>query len=204
MKSQHLTIEVADVRHQCPTEHLEQQRHRVIVVPAVYGIPAYTALRLVAFATSGAVLGDTLGSEPSPGTVTGGASWQDLLGLLPPYGFHGTSVTVCTDTSVCLPDDTTWPLSNVAIWQSDKGETPTVMISDAMQDLVGFTFDPAQGSTERFRVHDTSRFASSGPLIMPDGRTGSRSRARTSRLRPTPRVTSVSSQPIRRVCPTAG
>jgi hypothetical protein len=143
----------------------------VVIVPAIYGTPVYTSLRLIAFATSGAVLGDTLVSEPSPGTVTGGPSWQDLLDLLPPYGFHGISVTVCTDTSVCLPDDTTWPLSNVAIWQSDKGEAPTVMVSDAMQDLVGYTFDPAQGFTERFRVHDANRTASSGPLIMPDGHT---------------------------------
>ena len=46
-----------------------------IIVPAVYSIPAYTSLRLIAFATSGAVLGDVLVSEPSPGTVSGEATW---------------------------------------------------------------------------------------------------------------------------------
>jgi hypothetical protein len=46
----------------------------VIIVPAINGIPAYTSLRLIAFATGAAVLGDTLVSEPSPGTVTGGGA----------------------------------------------------------------------------------------------------------------------------------
>ncbi|MDH6146410.1 hypothetical protein OKW46_000332 [Paraburkholderia sp. WSM4179] len=135
-----------------------------IIVPAVYSIPAYTSLRLVAFATSGAVLGDVLVSEPSPGTVTG--DW------LPPWSFDVPSEPPsCTDFSVCLPTDTGWPLSDVAIWQSDKGEPPTVMVSDALQDVVGYTFEPAQGFTERFRVHDANRRVSSGPLILPDGHT---------------------------------
>lgn len=143
-----------------------------IIVPAVYSTSVYTSLRLVAFSTSGAVLGDTLVMEPTPGTVSGGTSWHDLLDLLPPWGFDTPSgPPSCTDFSVCLPDDTTWPLSNVAIWQSDKGEAPTVMVSDARQDLVGYTFDPAQGFTERFRVHDANRVASTGPLILPDGHT---------------------------------
>lgn len=135
-----------------------------IIVPAVYSIPAYTSLRLAASATSGAVLGDVLVSEPSPGTVTG--DW------LPPWSFDVPSEPPsCTDFSVCLPTDTSWPLSDVAIWQSDKGEPPTVMVSDALQDVVGYTFDPAQGFTERFRVHDANRRVSSGPLILPDGHT---------------------------------
>lgn len=143
-----------------------------IIVPAVYGTPAYTSLRLIAFASSGAVLGDSLVSEPTPGTVSGEATWQDLLDLLPPWGFDAPSQPLsCTDFSVCLPDDTTWPLSNVAIWQSNKGEEPTVVVSDARQDVVGYTFEPTQGFTERFRVHDSNRVASSGPLILPDGHT---------------------------------
>ena len=77
----------------------------------------------------------------------------------------------CTDLSLCLPDDTTWPLSNVAIWQSTQGRNADRHGSDARQDVVGYTFDPAQGFTERFRVHDSNRLASSGPLILPDGHT---------------------------------
>ncbi|MFM0053804.1 outer membrane protein assembly factor BamB family protein [Caballeronia grimmiae] len=143
-----------------------------IIVPAVYSTSVYTSLRLVAFSTSGAVLGDSLVMEPPPGTVSGGTSWHDLLDLLPPWGFDTPSgPPSCADFSVCLPDDTTWPLSNVAIWQSDKGEAPTVMVSDARQDLVGYTFDPTHGFTERFRIHDANRVASTGPLILPDGHT---------------------------------
>lgn len=143
-----------------------------VMVPAIYATSLSTSLRLVAFSTSGTVLGDAFISEPSPGTVSSDGDWASLLDLLPPFvhGFQGQPSS-CTDASVCLPADTTWPLSNVAIWQSNKGETPTIIASDAKQDVVGYTFDPAQGFIERFRVHDPDRLASSGPLVLPDGHT---------------------------------
>jgi hypothetical protein len=45
-----------------------------VIVPVLYPLPAGTALRLMAFSTGGAVLGDTLVSQRQPGTVT--SSWD--------------------------------------------------------------------------------------------------------------------------------
>ena len=146
-----------------------------IIVPAVYGIPAYTSLRLIAFSTSGAVLGDSLVWTPTAGTVTGGGSWgdflDDLLNLLPSLGFRAHSTNGCTDFSICLPDDTGWPLPGVAVWQKGKGDTPTVMVSNGLQDTVGYAFDPAHGFTELFRVRDAKRSLASAPTVLPDGHT---------------------------------
>jgi hypothetical protein len=148
-----------------------------IIVPAIYGNPVYTSLRLIAFSTSGAVLGDTLAWEPSPGTVTdSGGDYSFLPSLCgDAFCFYGKNPNPqplpCTDFSVCLPEDTTWPLPGVAIWQNPRGETPTVMVSNGLQDTVGYTFDPAHGFTERFRVHDTKRSLASAAVVLPDGHT---------------------------------
>lgn len=147
-----------------------------IIVPAVYGIPPYyTSLRLIAFSTSGAVLGDTFVWEPSPGTVTDSGGDYSFLPSLCGYVicFYGKAPPPlpCTDFSVCLPKDTDWPLPGVAIWQNPRGDTPTVMVSNGLQDTVGYTFDPAQGFTERFRVHDTKRNLASAAVVLPDGHT---------------------------------
>lgn len=141
-----------------------------IIVPAIYGNPVYTSLRLIAFSTSGAVLGDTFVWEPSPGTVTGSGDGF-FCGLVPCFYGKVPPPLPCTDFSVCLPEDTDWPLPGVAIWQSGKGETPTVMVSNGLQDTVGYTFDPAHGFTERFRVQDTKRNLASAPVVLPDGHT---------------------------------
>ena len=101
-----------------------------IIVPAVYGMPVYTSLRLIAFSSSGAVLGDSMVWELPSGDVTstGTGFFESILDALP--AFSGVGSPPCTDYSVCLPADIGWPLPGVAIGQSRRGDTPTVMVSN--------------------------------------------------------------------------
>jgi hypothetical protein len=75
----------------------------------------------------------------------------------------------CRDFSVCLPDDVGAPQPGIAIWQNPAGGAPSVVVSDGKLDTVGYTFDPARGFAESFRVHDTRRTTAAGPMVLPDG-----------------------------------
>ena len=46
-----------------------------------------------------------------------------------------------------------------------------MVVTDGFLDTVGYTFDPARGFVETFRVHDTNRTRASAPVILPDGHT---------------------------------
>ena len=45
------------------------------------------------------------------------------------------------------------------------------MVSNGLQDTVGYIFDPAHGFTETFRVRDAKRVLASAPMVLPDGHT---------------------------------
>jgi hypothetical protein len=132
----------------------------------------YTEWHLIAFSTNGQVLGDIVVVQAVGGDITtvpfcDNYGWlRDLLcgGFrVPSEPFH------CTDFSVCLPDDTDGPQPGVAVWQNPQGGTPIVVVSDGRLDTVGYTFDPASGFAESFRVHDTRRIAASAPVVLHDG-----------------------------------
>lgn len=45
------------------------------------------------------------------------------------------------------------------------------MVSNGLQDTVGYSFFPGPGFTERFLVHDDKRSLASAPVVLPDGHT---------------------------------
>lgn len=138
----------------------------VIMVPITSTIPNTGAYEthLIAFSTTGQVMGDVAVGYESP-ELTGGIdiSWDDILGLLPPYGF----------TSQPVPGRKfLWPQPTVALFTYAGGGTPFIIVADALQDLVGYTFSNFTFQ-EVFRVHDEGafRFFGSTPLVTPDGHT---------------------------------
>lgn len=146
----------------------------IVLALALY----WTDWHLVAFSsTNGQVLADTVivhhtGGEviQAPFCAGCGGFWHDLLCggaigfCVPSEPFH------CTDFSMCLPDDS-GPRPGIAVWQDPhpQGSLPTVVVSDGNQDTVGYVFDPVQGFTESFRVHDGDSKGTSPPMVLADG-----------------------------------
>ncbi|HKP27050.1 MAG TPA: hypothetical protein VJV39_24480 [Dongiaceae bacterium] len=137
-----------------------------IMVPITDVIPntgAYET-RLIAFSTTGQVIGDVMVAYESP-TLTGGPdlSWDDILDLLPPYGF----------TSQPVPERKfLWPQPTVALFTYAGGGTPFIIVASNLQDLVGYTFSNLTFQ-EVFRVHEDGdfRYFGSTPMVTPDGHT---------------------------------
>ena len=138
----------------------------VIMVPITDTVPntGVYETHLVAFSTMGQVIGDVVVGYESP-TLTGGPdiSWDDILDLLPPYGFSSPAGTVRKFL---------WPQPTVALFTYAGGGTPFIIVASNLQDLVGYTFSNLTFQ-EVFRVHDEGdlRFFGSTPLVTPDGHT---------------------------------
>ena len=123
---------------------------------------------LIAFSTSGGVLAETKAEAYVP-TVSGGwgvSTWRTMTCLIPivglpacvPHGFEAPGQPIES------------PPSGVGVFTYAGGGTPWVILSDYMQDLVGYTFN-GQAFYENFRVHTKDYLLRSGPMILPDGHT---------------------------------
>lgn len=123
---------------------------------------------LIAFSTSGGVLAETKAQVFVP-TVTGGwgvSTWRTMTCLIPiiglpacvPHGFEAPGHPIES------------PPSGVGVFTYAGGGTPWVILSDYMQDLIGYTFN-GQAFYENFRVHTKDYLLRSGPMILPDGHT---------------------------------
>jgi hypothetical protein len=142
----------------------------VLMVTANYRRPLYGGydVRLIAFSTTGGVLADQVVTSYVP-TTTGGwgrPSWQTWMCLFPP------TVPVCLGG---MPFEhgilsLTPPPPGVGIFTYQGGGTPFIMVSDHIQDLVGYTFT-GNSFIERFRVHEKDRYMRSTPTILPDAHT---------------------------------
>jgi hypothetical protein len=134
--------------------------------------------RLVAFSSDGQVLGETVVTKIQDGTITtvpfcdqGGFFVDILCGRIGQFHGRPPDPLPCTNFSLCLPSDTDGPPPGIAVWQNPLGGTPSVVVTDGFLDTVGYTFDPAKGFVETFRVHDINRTRASAPVILPDGHT---------------------------------
>ncbi|HEV8392329.1 MAG TPA: hypothetical protein VGQ35_20915 [Dongiaceae bacterium] len=138
----------------------------VIMVPIAYPntVGGGYETHLVAFSTTGQVIGDAKVGYASP-TVTGGPGfdWGDILDLLPPYGFSSPAAPARKFL---------WPQPTAALFTYAGGGTPFIIVADGFQDLVGFTFS-GMVFQEIFRVHDEAdlRVIGSTPMVTPDGHT---------------------------------
>ncbi len=129
---------------------------------------------LIAFAApDGAVVADTVIVPDVGGPITTPGFCDSLPWWLPLCGFgfrvHSTPPPPCSDFSVCLPDGTGPPTPGVAVRQDRNGRSAFLVVTDGLQDTVGYVLDPAQGFIERFREHDAKRVVTTPPLITTDG-----------------------------------
>jgi len=125
-----------------------------VMVTAIYRnqVTGGYEVRLIAFATTGQVLGD---QKVTTVVQTVSGSPECPLGLLCFEFKHGVqSLTMTTP--------------GIGIFTLQGGGTPHVVVSDGLKDLVGYTFDGAK-FIERWRVHDDNYFLRSTPTILPDG-----------------------------------
>src|SRR5262249_7956934 len=134
-----------------PVNILRPAGQEVLIVPVVYRVLSTTEVWILAFSNTGGFLGDAMVTRTQDEIVGVKPDW------LPPVHFeHGVR-----------PDPAGFP--SVAISQ---GGTGSIMVSDRMHNLVGYTFatDGTKGQfTERFRVKDKQLFFT--PMVMFDGRT---------------------------------
>jgi hypothetical protein len=139
-----------------------------VMVPAIYQAnhPGYD-VRLIAFSPSGALMGDTVVTTFVPEATGGSALWGEILDALPPYGFQGDPVDK-SDRAEYLPQGTLLPMAGVAIYTLPGGGTPWVIVSDQLNDVVGYTFYPDGRFIENTRLHDTGRRMRSAPAVLPD------------------------------------
>jgi hypothetical protein len=169
---QHSTL-VGDSRGDAnaPPNTMKVNGEEFVVAVAFY----YWEWHLIAFAApDGAVVADTVIVPFVGGVITqiplGFCDslpwWLPLCGV----GFHVPSIPFhCTDFSVCLPDGTGPPTPGVAVRQDRNGRSAFLVVTDGLQDTVGYVLDPAQGFVERFREHDAKRVVTTPPLITTDG-----------------------------------
>jgi hypothetical protein len=143
-----------------------------IIVPVVYRSPVAKDVRLVAFSTSGVVLGDqpvTIGSSPE---VTGGSGAPDWLVYCYAFtwyfpGFCLTAAAVNGDfefTQDAHPIPLYGagiPLPGVAIRPGLQGGPPLVMVTDGRHDKVAYAFSVQTGfSASRY----TQRQSHNAPM----------------------------------------
>lgn len=128
-----------------------------VIVPVVYRTFG-REYHVVAFpARGGAPVGARVSYIPDEIAASGWEPW-DWLGVKFEHGMLGDPIA--------LPG-----LPLVAIYTYPGGGTPWIMASDRVHDVVGLTFDPAQGFYERFRVRDANRAMLSAPSVLPDAHT---------------------------------
>jgi len=145
--------------------------NEAVIIAATYPHGAGSAghdIYLIAFSTAGGVLAETKAQVFVP-TVSGGwgvGTWRTMTCLIPIIGLpacvpHGF-------TAPGQPIDS--PPSNVGIFTYAGGGTPWVILSDHMQDLIGYTFT-GDAFYENFRIHTKDYLLRSGPMVLPDGHT---------------------------------
>jgi outer membrane protein assembly factor BamB len=139
----------------------------VVIVPS--GNSDSTFLTAIS-GDNGAVLAHQLVTRQPPPTVTGGASYEDILcEIVQIGGACGFSLTLPgSPQQDRLPKGLKKPFPAAAVFSPAGGGAPLVHVSDGFHDLVGYSFT-GSAFEERFRVHDDQRFLSAAPLGWPDG-----------------------------------
>ena len=150
-----------------PPNILKMGGSDVVIVPS--GNSDSTFLTAIS-GDNGAVLAHQLVTRQPPPTVTGGASYEDILcEIVQIGGACGFSTTVPgAPQQDRLPKGIKKPFPAAAIFSPPGGGAPLVHVSDGFHDLVGYSFT-GNAFEERFRVHDDKRILTAAPLGWPDG-----------------------------------
>jgi hypothetical protein len=139
----------------------------LVIVPAVYR-GSSIKVRLLAFSTSGALVLDQLATTVQPRVV--GYSDASSACYVPVAAhfcalMEGVSFPATDGASgrnITVP-----AFPGVGIFTNPQGGTPFILLSDRMQDLVGFVLSGG-AFVETFRLHDDDRYMRSAPAILPD------------------------------------
>jgi hypothetical protein len=144
----------------------------VLMVPAIseftYG--SGHAVRLLAYSTSGGLLANQAVTTFNPPVYggSGAEDWQVYACIMPPFLACGAAIT----GGYTPPPGKSFtpPPPGPALFKSAGGAAPLVLVSDHIQDLVGYTFS-GNSFTETFRVHEDGFYMRSPPVALPDGHT---------------------------------
>ena len=138
-----------------------------VIVPAVYR-GGSIKVHLLAFSTSGALVLDQLVTTVTPRVVgysdANSACYVPLAApfcaLMDGMGFPASDGA--DSRSIKVP-----AFPGVGVFTNPQGGTPFILLSDRMQDLVGFVLSGG-AFVETFRLHDDYRYMRSAPAILPD------------------------------------
>lgn len=136
-----------------------------IIVPHLYPTYGGHAVHLVAFSTAGGVLSDhnvtTVRDE-----ITSSVDWESFIPSL--NRWFGLKDTVLETQPNQVPADATLGMPRVGVYAFGGGE-PIVVVADAYENLVGYSFTPWDGFRELFRKHLTrGAIHMSAPVILGD------------------------------------
>ncbi len=138
----------------------------VIMVPATQYTSFGSVYSVIAFSPDdGSVLGSAMLNGPPP-PVTGDSDFLDWLANL--LGVPFQEGEPFQPPMYSLPADAKPPQPGVAIFNNPQGGTPFIIGTDGAEDIVGLTFDVANGFTERFRSHDDTWTMHAQPAVLPD------------------------------------
>lgn len=139
-----------------------------IMVPVVYRALGRSELRIIAFSTSGIVIGDrrvTVQVYDTSGTTT--IFLQTIVDWFVDCFTEGLTC-IGLDFGFPLPGglpDAGWPQPGVAIWDSGQG-SPYVWVADSIRNTVAYKFDPPTGFVEIYRSTDAKERLSSPPVAL--------------------------------------
>jgi hypothetical protein len=133
-----------------------------IMVPVVYKALGRSELRIIAYSTSGVVLGDRRVTVQVYDTSATSTSF--LQGIIDFFVDRGLNFGGPPPTPVPLPD-AGWPQPGVAIWESGQG-SPYVWVADSIRSTVAYRFDPTTGFAEVYRSTAAFDRLSSPPVAL--------------------------------------
>jgi len=144
----------------------------IVMATAAYkhGAGAGHDVRLIAFSTSGEVLADTKVTTfvPTAGGGWGVSAWKtEVCALTTIVGYLACTQPGFTASNVA---PIVSPPPDVGIFTYQGGGTPFVLVSDHIQDLVGYTFSGG-AFVETFRLHTKDYLLRSAPMTVPSGHT---------------------------------
>ena len=144
----------------------------VVMVPVLYRLLGGYELRLLAFSTFGGVLFDQKVTGYGFGPITSSVDWGDAFCSIYPFCVNkifGLDETIPNPEPNQLPRGVEPPMPGVGI-SPNPGGAPIVVVADNYENLVGYTFSPAQGFAEIFRKHLTrDEIRMSPPVLLADG-----------------------------------
>jgi hypothetical protein len=151
-----------------------------IIVPMVYKGLGGQNLRLIAFSTAGAVLGDKVVTYTSDDITTSlepvwlaqcfAVNWWNAEGVCAVIWLATDATAFHGHPNVPLPG-AGFPRPGVAIRPDPQGGAPLVMVTDGRRDKFAYAFSPQSGFSQVARSTHTTRTFTTPPVVQGNGNT---------------------------------